>query len=181
MSGEQLWIFMGFDVVSGKTTPVPISRIGRTSQGVIISSSGFKNFNGRVMPPPQQDPETVRFIADSVSFRKNMTEKDVKALIGTMYGYENPQKHNPGTLDCVSCHVANSATQWGEVNFPQWDWNADFQAPRYRGAGNLSNITRGPLRTNQLRAFGYFQSQPAISQRVINETAAALQILSTAN
>lgn len=176
MSGEQLWVFMGFEVHKGQTIPIQIARIERPSQGVIIGSMGFQNYNGRVMPPPPQDPDVVQFIADSSSVKKYVSEDQIKIMVGKFFEYENPLKHNPGTLDCVSCHVAAGATQWAEINFAHWDWKNDF-VTRYRGSGNLHNTTRGGLRTNRLRSFGYFHNQPAISQRTINETAVTLQAL----
>lgn len=177
MSGEQLWIFMGFEVQQGQTSPIEIARIQRPSQGVIISSPGFKHFNGKVMPPPKQDPDFVNFVADSISVKKYFSEEQIKTLMGKIIAYENPQTHNPGTLDCVSCHVAQSAVQWGKSHFSQWNWDLDFAKDRYPGGDELSNVTQGPLRTNLLRAFGYFHNQPAISQRVINESAANLRLL----
>lgn len=173
LNGEMMWIFAGFDVNQGNPKQMIIPRIQKNMQGVISSSSASGAFSGGMSPAPSADPEFDIFTQDSITTKKRFSEAQIKALMGKVHEYENPEKNNPGTLDCASCHLANMAHQWGRVNFSQWDWTAEFKNVTYQSSWNLNNVTQGPLRTNQLRAFGYFTNQPAISQRVINETAAA--------
>lgn len=178
MSGEMMWIFQGFDVSAGQTTVIKVARTAnRTAQGVIVSGSTASEFSGGMNPPPAQDLDFAALVRDSIGAQKRFSEEQIKTIIGKAFDYENPTKHNPGTLDCASCHLANSARQWGEVNFKAWDWQKEFSNVAYQSSWNLTNVNPGPLRTNRLRAFGYFTNQPAISQRVINETAATMQSL----
>lgn len=179
MNGELMWIFQGFDVIGGQTKNIKVARIGGMSQGVIVTSAQFSSFTGGMMPPPQQDPAFAELIKDSATVKKKFTEEQIKKIIVSAYEYENPTKHNPGTVDCASCHLANSARQWGQIHFNSWDWQKDFANVAYQSTWNLENTTPGPLRTNRLRAFGYFINQPAISQRVVNETAATMMSLQT--
>ncbi|WP_413943008.1 hypothetical protein [Bdellovibrio sp. HCB-162] len=181
MSGEQLWIFSGFDIENGQPKPMTIPRIKGRTQGVIQSSSQFQSFTGGMMPPPEADLEFAKLVSDSSTTKKKFTEAQIKTLMGKVQEYENPEKHNPGTLDCASCHLANTAHQWGELNFKQWDWKNEFKNIAYQSSWNLENTSKGPLRTNQLRAFGYFMAWPAISQRVVNETAAVASYLQSMN
>lgn len=158
MSGEQLWIFAGFDLVNGEPEPIKIPRFfAKFSQGVISGSSAFKGFTGGLMPTPEADSEVGEFLKDSFAFKKNYSEDHIRSLIAKIKEYEDPKKHNPGTLDCASCHMADAIHRWGKFHYPNWDWSEKSSAP-------------GPLRTNQLRAFGYFMMWPVTSQRVINET-----------
>ncbi|MBS1972030.1 MAG: hypothetical protein JSU04_17100 [Bdellovibrionales bacterium] len=177
MNGELMWIFQGFDVVGGQTKNIQVARIGGMSQGVIVSSPQFASFTGGMMPPPQQDPAFSELIKDSATTKKKYSEEQIKKIMVSVYEYENPTKHNPGTLDCASCHLANSARQWGQAHFNAWDWKKEFANVAYQSTWNLENTTPGPLRTNRLRAFGYFINQPAISQRVVNETAATMMFI----
>ncbi|MDG0815981.1 hypothetical protein [Bdellovibrio svalbardensis] len=177
MSGEQLWIFSGFDIKNGEPQAMMIPRSKGRTQGVISSSSASRSFTGGMFPPPPEDPEFAAFVQDSSTTKKRLTEAQIKALMGKVHEYENPDRHNPGTLDCASCHLANTAHQWGQLNFRQWDWANDFKNIAFQSNWNLSKLNEGPLQTNKLRAFGYFVNQPAISQRVINETASVAMYL----
>lgn len=174
MNGELMWIFQGFDVIVGQTKNVRIARVGSVSQAVIVTSSQFSSFTGGMMPPPQQDPAFAELIKDSATVKKKYSEEQIQKIMVSAFEYENPTKHNPGTVDCASCHLANSARQWGQMHFNTWDWQKEFSNVAYQSTWNLENTTPGPLRTNRLRAFGYFIDQPAISQRVVNETAATM-------
>lgn len=171
MSGEQLWIFVGFDIVNGEPVAINIPRTKGRNQGVISGSSQFQSFTGGMFPPPEQDPEFAVFVKDSATAKKMMSEAQIKSLMGKMQEYENPERHNPGTLDCASCHLANTVHQWGKLNFKTWDWESDFKNIAFQSTWNLQKVNEGPLLTNKLRAFGYFMNKAAISQRVINETA----------
>lgn len=177
MGGEQLWIFTGVDIEAGRTKPLQIPRIGRPSQGVIQSSSESQSFTGGMKPEPLDDQDFSQLVSDSHTTKATFSEQELKALMGKVQDYENPEKNNPGTLDCASCHLANTAHQWGKLNFKNWDWKNDFKDHAYQSSWNLTKAGEGPLRTNQLRAFGYFIAFPAISQRVVNETAAVAEAL----
>lgn len=177
MAGEQMWIFAGFDIKNGEPEPIMIPRLRGRSQGVIQSSSQFQSFSGGMRPNPQEDPEFAQLVSDSSTTKKRFSEEQIKALMGKVHEYEHPAKHNPGTLDCASCHLANMSHQWGQLNFKNWDWNNEFKNIAFQSRWNLTNTTLGPVRTNQLRAFGYFAAWPALSQRVINETAATAEFL----
>jgi len=177
MNGELMWIFQGFDVVAGQTKNISIARIGKAAQGVVVNSPQFLNFSGAIMPPPSQDPEFAELIKNSVEAKNKFSEDQIKQIMARAFEYENPTKHNPGTLDCASCHLAQGARQWGQLQFNTWDWQKEFSNVAYQSSWNLENTTPGPLRTNRLRAFGYFVDQPAISQRVVNETAATMMAM----
>lgn len=173
MNGEMMWIFQGFDVVNGQMVPIKVARLqdGRTSQGVIQSSPQFNSFTGGMMPSPLEDRDFGKLVEDSATTKKQLSEQDIKAVISRAFEYENPMKHNPGTLDCASCHMAHSARQWAQVNYKSWNWASEFSGVAYQSTWNLESGSPAPLRTNRLRAFGYFTNEPAVSQRVINETA----------
>ena len=169
MNGEQVWIFAGMDVTATELIPIQIPRIGRTAQGIIMGTANTDEFTGSMRPPPTQDPELEALLQDSRAMKLN--ERETKELIRRIYAYENPKLNNPGTLDCVSCHVAQSARQWAENTFAHWDWENDIQKFAYVASQNTANSSGMMFKANHFRALGYFQKQPMISQRVSNETA----------
>lgn len=181
MNGEQVWIFAGVHVDAQlATTPITIPRINRTSQGVIMGINNTDEFTGSIRPAAMEDPELEALVQDSISMRKN--EAEIKKLMGRIYEYENPKLNNPGTLDCVSCHVSQSARVWGQGHFKGWDWLNEFKTQAYKSDLNIDNKSTTPFKSNHFRAFGYFYDQAMISQRVINETAeTALTLKTTKN
>ena len=68
------------------------------------------------------------------------------------------------------------AHQWGVINFPDLNWGMEFKDVQFKSDFNLSNPT-AEIRPNQFRVFGYFEKKPAISQRVINETAVVAEYI----
>lgn len=173
MADEQLWIFSGFDIVNGEPVAMQIPRVGGPTQAITQTAFQFKSYAGGMTPSPEEDPEFSLLVEDSHWFKKKMTEKQVFETMGKVYDFENPEKHNTATLDCASCHLANMARQWGEHHYPQLDWQNAFKSREFQSPYNLKNTTRSEIRPNQFRVFGYFGSEPVISQRVINETGAA--------
>lgn len=75
-------------------------------------------------------------------------------------------------LDCVSCHIAHPVQHYISLVASDLKPNqADaFQNPN-PAQYDLTNKTIGGQSTRVIRAFGYFESEPAINQRVINESA----------
>lgn len=181
MADEMLWIFSGFDVVDGAPKVMNIPRVRGQTHAVTQTSFQFQSFTGGMTPRPEvargSDQAFAELTSDSYRFKKSYSETQVKEMLSTVFEYENPEKHNPGTLDCASCHLANMVHQWGEANYKHFDWKNEFKAVAFKSSWNLANTSRNIVRPNQLRAFGYFGREPAISQRVINETAATANSL----
>lgn len=185
LNGPLMWIFLGFDLscrpegfISSK---LPIARIGTgAAQSFVMdmeSLAKLEEFQARVAPKPQETTAWTEFILDSLGFRLSKSEDEIKTVINRAFQFENPTTFNAGTLDCVSCHTAHTARVWGERNMTQWNWPGDFSGSRFQSARNLANRSVGPLQTNRLRAFGYFEDEAQISQRVINETATVLDTM----
>lgn len=178
MANEQLWIFTGFDVKKdGSSKEMIIPRVRTITQAITQSSFAFKSFTGGMTPAPIDDEEFSTLVEDSYWFKKNFREHQVRKAFRAAIAFENPKLFNTGTLDCASCHLANMAHQWAEVNFPQYKWETEFSDVKYQSAFNISNVTKTEVRPNQFRIFGYFGKEPAISQRVINETAAVAELI----
>lgn len=169
MNGEQVWAFAGIDIAANQMTAIQIPRIGRTVQGVIMGTANTDEFTGSLRPGPTEDPVLETLLQDSMAMKQN--EREVKELLHRVMAMQNPKMNNPGTLDCVSCHVAQSVQEWARKNFAKWDWQNDFLIETYTSRLDLSNASERPYKTNHFRALGYFHNRAMISDRVINETA----------
>jgi hypothetical protein len=84
---------------------------------------------------------------------------------------ENPTLESAEVVDCASCHIANRLRGFMETTFPA----ATPPATLYAGAIEARRVIGKAEASNQnIRAFGYFETEPVITQRVANETHAAL-------
>ena len=78
---------------------------------------------------------------------------------------ENPLSESPDTVDCSACHLANRLRGNLQTTFGL------TSALSYISTAEATRLIGGAERANDnLRAFGYFDAQPAISQRTANET-----------
>jgi hypothetical protein len=169
LGNEQIWGFEGFDVRDANIVPLTIPRTGQQSQVVAMNKKIPDEFRGGIKPLPSEDPLLFKLLVNSVSAKQTYSENDLQTVMATVFDYQNPRIHTTASLDCVSCHITDSAHRWGRQNFSQWDWRNGFKNrypnPWYRAEGLIT-----PFRSNQFRAFGYFTNTPVISQRTFNET-----------
>ena len=78
---------------------------------------------------------------------------------------ENPLSESPDTVDCAACHLSNRIRGHLQATFGL------SSALSYTSAAEASRLVGGAdTDHDNLRAFGYFDAQPAISQRTANET-----------
>jgi hypothetical protein len=176
---KTVWFFGGINIgTDGSISKITIPRIGTTLQQFMNTATPVTNpnqFKGRIFPAPEGQIGFNSLIADSQSFTRDR-EDDIRRSAELSFEFENPLRHNPGTLDCVSCHVANQAKNWV---FSNWDFTsaADYENVRYNSRYNLTNVSPLQENTAVVRMFGYFDDKPFASQRVINESAEILKFL----
>ena len=95
--------------------------------------------------------------------------------------FQNPHQTNANNLDCASCHYADATKYYMANRFP--DLNQAISPQRYENPApavfNLENKSVAPRSARNVRAFGFFQDKPVISQRTINESAVAAHWLNT--
>jgi hypothetical protein len=95
--------------------------------------------------------------------------------------FRNPHRSNTDTLDCASCHYADATREYISKRFPEL---GNFSSPeQYPNPAadiyNLANRTVAATSGRNVRAFGFFDDQPVISQRTINESAAVADWLNS--
>jgi hypothetical protein len=172
---NRVWHFMGLDRTATGWSMIKIPTLDLepavTSQSFFLQPEGLENleeFNGGISYLPKSERSFMRLTSGSERFRELEKEPAIKAVIRRAIQLENPRLHNPGTADCVSCHLAQTVRLWGEKNFPKWDWNREFANDRF--PSSMQNRSVNPFQTDRMRAFGYFGHDPILAQRVIHET-----------
>ena len=94
---------------------------------------------------------------------------DRQRAMDSLARVENPLVESADTVDCSACHLANRIRGSLQTSFGL------SSLLSYTSSAEAARLIGGAERDNEnLRAFGYFGSQPAISQRAANETLRAL-------
>ncbi len=175
---SRLWTFMGLDRTTNgwSLIHIPTLDIERpVSQTFMITPEGMENleeFAGGISYLPKTEALWLRLASDSLRVKELQSRSELKSIIRRAIRLENPRLHNPGTADCVSCHLAQTVRLWGEKNFGDWNWQKEFESDRFfESSRNLQNLSVRPFQIDRMRAFGYFGADPILSQRVIHETA----------
>lgn len=179
---SRIWAFMGLDrMPGGGWRPIRIPSLGGdlpVRQSFLLFPEGMMNlseFRGSVSPVAPGFEDWQELVTDSIGFKARAGLPRLRSLMGRALEIENPRRHNPGTVDCVSCHMAQTVRLWGQLHFPSWDWEREFETQRFPGYGpEWTNTSMNPSRTDRVRAFGYFGNEPVIAQRVIHETLESL-------
>lgn len=167
-----MWVFAGFEVRNRQLQLFKVPRIPRFSQAFMNFAVPADHFErGLISPLPGGEDHFEKVIANSDIVRsgsKEILESELRAL----HRIENPQIFNPENMDCVSCHVAQTARIWLENNRSDLRTAELWQEHAYKNARHdLRNLSPHLKNTHIIRAFGYFENDIAISQRVIYESA----------
>jgi hypothetical protein len=174
---ETMWDFGGFDIVAGKARRMVIPRVGMRLQSFVDKSGSGPGFWGGAKPASPAGDSLDILVTKSSALSAADAPK-LKAAAAAIHRIENPRIHSPESMDCVSCHVAQPARAWAVAAFPQLGLGAGpglFTSAEF----DLSNTSPLQGQSNVLRAFGYLGTQPAISRRVIHESAAVAEALNS--
>ena len=170
------WFFGGSLIQAGQLLALEIPRINTTGTQLFVNSSSSINFLAGIMSPaaPSGQDEFNRLLADS-SLSAVKEPQALKASHLTAVRLENPRLGNPQTLDCASCHMAQMVHDWTEDQQPLLtdEQNGQFVSAQY----NLKRMSADKINTENVRAFGFFLSNPSISQRAINDTAFTAELM----
>ncbi|HRE90734.1 MAG TPA: hypothetical protein PK095_16530 [Myxococcota bacterium] len=162
------WQFSGFEILENQDDArdharIPIAGIGATMQNVTRNRRG-----------PDTD------VTFDYTVHPLFAEKDGRRGASGLYlaelplearsevhawalRQESPSSHVPDSTDCASCHVANHVGRHLESLSPELGRPT---VPRH--------IAINEPNPDNLRAFGYFDTEPQVAQRTANETAAVL-------
>ena len=170
---ETKWDFGGMNLVKGELAPLIIPRVNTMEIQTFINQS-FHEFSGGFGPAPKGQDEFNRLVNDSYKAQVREPQNLLKAHL-TSRRIENPRLETVDTMDCVSCHLAQTARTWIENESPSLAEEVEnkFTSKKYI----LKNTTTDPGRTDNVHAFSYFLDMATINQRTINETAMVLEKL----
>lgn len=161
------WRFGALNLVGGQLVNDSIPRLGSlTEQGVQeFGTTAFRS--GQLQPDAPGDQFSVLLSENELRLTDQRT---YDRAIASALSLESPAKSNPKTVDCGSCHTASRSLRNAMKERP---FDASQFAERYVGNSrfNLSRIDAAGDDPRALRAFGYFGTQSALSQRTINESA----------
>lgn len=168
------WRFGALNVDHGHLVADLIPRLNNLSQQGVQEFGNTSSRRGELQPAASGDQLPVLL---SESEFKLTDQRTFNRAVTSALKIENPGLSNPKTVDCGSCHVASRALRNAEAERPievsgfteKYVGNPRFDLRRVDGMGD---DPRG------MRAFGYFGSLSALSQRTINESAEVADALS---
>lgn len=177
------WRFGGVERQGNQWNQVKIPRVNLTFED-IFNSAHEENpplvnkgtemdsvFN--IIPDnyPEED-NLLSVINDGYRFNDEKDLAVFKTKIDAIERFRNPHFTNSATLDCSSCHYADNTRFYMNQRFNEltrFDSKYSFKNPNPQ-IFNLSNSSVVQKATRVIRAFGYFENQPAISQRAIHDS-----------
>lgn len=178
---NDVWGFLGAEVAEGKLVMGAIPRLdGKTSQMFFNQLGNSKSYTGAgiAQPPATKEANLTDFV-NKVSNGASFTEAELVDNLKAAYAIENPDLFNPESMDCVNCHIAQAAREYISEKLSAGGDQNLLAAVKFKNSHyNLENKSSEVFNTHQLRGVGYFGVNLAISQRVINESAAVAEWLS---
>lgn len=158
-ASDEAWTFGGFDLAAdGSAAPMAIPGVDEPEQH-LTSTGGTEALDETILPSPTIETALPPFLAALT--RADMDAEGSTAALDGLRRLMSPVAHNPGTVDCATCHVATGALRYAT--------RAD--AP--------DEVPAAYDDTRNQRMFGWFGSTPSVSPRVLAETQAVLEAMKT--
>ena len=180
---DDTWQFAGFDVASGVLTAISIPNLTSTDDAPVVLQTMTDPFGDNMVqftPASAQAPQLYELEGTDTSDGTvvlTASPDEIASAMQLTFNLETPSQFNANSLDCVTCHLAGRARERATLFGASEAGLTHFDDPPF----NLGLITNSDLRfsTEAMRAFGYIGSDPALNQRVINESAAVASVLAT--
>ncbi len=158
------WNFSGFDWVDNAPRPIVIPASGGATVQHFLSASTARLEAS--MDPSSTAPDEFSVLLDPTRLSTSSVEARQRAF-DSAARIENPTVHNPGTIDCVSCHVTAvgriAASRTGGLTT-----SAEAFSSNRHDLTSVTDFSNAQL----VRALGYRFKQLVLSPRVIHESAA---------
>lgn len=165
----EIWTFSMFDRVNAAWVATPIPLITQTSQMFVIPDVPM---SPRDINPAPSGVTLLPLL--NLQERVSASDAQLQPIFDRAFRLENPKLESPATADCVSCHVADRSRR--ETEFAR---NKTYTSTlQYKNALFDLSVVTGRTDLTAQRAFGYFERQVSVNQRVINESADVAMALS---
>lgn len=167
MASALIWAFRGEERRGDSFTRMAIPGVGVLQQRTVLSGSDT-TYN---TSPVADAPAGFMLALASDRFAVATSAERMLAL-ESLAAVQNPGAHGADTVQCVACHVSTflTARRSTVAGVDPRAIAGTFESP-------FDLATTGGISTTNdraLRAFGWVRRDPAISQRVVNETAQVL-------
>lgn len=164
-----VWFMGGFEVEGGALTALDILNVGPDTQQVILDqSSGGYLYD---VNPPAGRPEDGALLLSSEAVAA-ASEGALAEVMASYLRVDDPLTYRPDDLPCAGCHlstfVQHAAAEARGLSL------GPTATDGFTTARDLSLTGGAAAEPVSLRAFGYFDETPMISQRTVNETAAVV-------
>jgi hypothetical protein len=165
------WFFGGFDRVAGKLQALDIVGVGKVNQ-MVRREDLADGYQYELTPSPKV-PEDIDVLLTSEK-AKAATAEARSAALAALARIENPQKGGPDKLSCAGCHVSTFVR---ETTRAKHGLDLATLPDAFQSSRDLTRTGGAATTVASLRAFGYFDKQAMIGDRVINESAAVVDDL----
>jgi hypothetical protein len=187
LGNTNLWNFFAFDVNDPSTASVSFRDVPTIEGGL---SPSFQRGDGGgpaesndvrgTFAPITSSPDGFAPLADETSAAA-MTPDARRAAFDGLVRVDHPAKSTPETIDCASCHLATPvATMIAEPIYglvERDDQDAFHADGTFVLPSEMAPTFLYGAQPFNLHAFSYVGADPAINQRVVNETAAIVAAL----
>lgn len=171
---EPAWLFGGFDRKGTGFVRLLIPTTTTSEQALLAGFPNAGELAGSV-PTPSSSSDDLRTLLSSAA--ANLADETLRrSAFGAALRIENPNRHTPDTIDCVSCHAAMAARSLGESNY---GLSAVGHPDRFVSSRDLRFTPPAQPSLENIHATSYIGAELGVSQRTANETAAVAAYLST--
>lgn len=152
-ASDQAWSFGGVDVVNGELVHLEIVGVSEHEQH-LTSLGSTDTLDAAIFPEPVVESQAMKFM--ELILRDEMSSAEQEIAKAGLRRLLDPAVHNPGTVDCASCHMATASAYF-------IDGHLGYEIPEVYG------------NTQNQRMFGFFGLTQSISPRVNAETEVVLR------
>ena len=163
------WVFRGVQAYLGSFRDLDIATVGATQQrAIFIEWPAPASYD---VAPVGNTPAGAQLALQGQMFDAATYTNRATAL-AALAAEQNPTRYAFGTEQCIACHASTALMRLRAADL-------GVDPPTVPGtftSGHDLSISAGisSITMTSLRAFGWFHDEPAISQRVVNETAFVL-------
>lgn len=125
------------------------------------------------VPTPTNHADNLLLLLDTAATRAASTTAQARAFDAALR-IENPRRHSPDTIDCVSCHVATPARRATEAAL---GLSAQGNPNAYSATRSLAYAPPPRPSLENLHSLSYLDRELGLNQRTANETAAVATAL----